>query len=78
MVMAMHTTGSDFAWEDRYVMFKNLLDSATLNPKIYMHAHRKAFMEPLLKRSELVMADYEEWVVSGGASIVMSVPIADQ
>jgi type I restriction enzyme R subunit len=77
MVMAMHTTGSDFAWEDRYAMFKNLLDSATLNPKIYMHANRKAFMEPLLKRSELVMADYEEWVVSGGASIVMSVPIAD-
>ncbi len=78
MVMAMHTTGSDFAWEDRYAMFKNLLDSATLNPKIYMHANRKAFMEPLLKRSELVMADYEEWVVSGGASIVMSAPIADQ
>lgn len=72
MVMAMHTTGSDFAWEDRYAMFKSLLDTATLNPKIYMHANRKAFMEPLLKRSELVMADYEEWIVSGGASIALS------
>ncbi len=72
MVMAMHHTGADFAWEDRYAMFKTLLDSATLNPKIYMHAHRKAFIEPLLKRAELVMADYEEWVVSAGASIVLS------
>lgn len=72
MVMAMHHTGTDFAWEDRYAMFKTLLDSATLNPKIYMHAHRKAFIEPLLKRAELVMADYEEWVVSAGTSIVLS------
>ncbi len=76
MVIAMHATGADFAWEDRYTMFKSLLDTATLNPKIYMHANRKAFMEPLLKRSELVMADYEEWIVSGGTSIALSHPTA--
>ena len=30
---------------------------------------------PLMKRAELVMADYEEWITSGGTSIVLS-PVA--
>lgn len=38
----------------------------------FTHPDRKALLLPLLKRPELMMADYEEWVVSGGGSIVLN------
>lgn len=40
-----------------------------------IHADRKALLVPLMKRAELVMADYEAWITSGGTSIVLS-PVA--
>ncbi|MDD5298830.1 MAG: hypothetical protein PHU46_18170 [Rhodocyclaceae bacterium] len=70
MALAMANVGADFPWEDRYSKFKELLDFSALNLKIFAHPDRKALLPPLLKRAELVMADYEEWVVSGGQSIV--------
>jgi len=42
------------------------------NLKIAFHTDRKALLVSLMKRAELVMADYEEWIVSGGTSIVLS------
>lgn len=70
MVLAMANEGADFPWEDRYAKFKELLDAGALNLKIFAHPDRKALLPPLMKRAELVMADYEEWVASGGTSIV--------
>lgn len=71
MVLAMANEGADFPWEDRYAKFKELLDSSALNLKIYAHPDRKALLSPLMKRAELLMADYEEWLVSDGHSIVI-------
>jgi type I restriction enzyme R subunit len=71
MILAMANEGADFPWEDRYAKFKELLDSSALNLKIFAHPDRKALLPPLMKRAELVMADYEEWIVSGGKTIVM-------
>ena len=71
MVLAMANEGADFPWEDRYAKFKELLDSSAINLKIYAHPDRKALLSPLMKRAELVMADYEEWVVSDGTSITL-------
>lgn len=71
MVLAMAKDGTDFPWEDRYAKFKELMDAGALNLKIFAHPDRKALLPPLMKRAELVMADYEEWVVSGGQSIQM-------
>jgi len=72
MVLAMANDGTDFPWEDRYAKFKELLDAGALNLKIFAHPDRKALLPPLMKRAELVMADYEEWVVSGGTSITLN------
>ena len=72
MVLAMANEGADFPWEDRYAKFKELLDAGALNLKIFAHPDRKALLPPLMKRAELVMADYEEWIVSGGTSITLS------
>ncbi|TCG02758.1 hypothetical protein BZM27_53470, partial [Paraburkholderia steynii] len=68
MILAMAKEGADFPWEERFEKFKELLDAASLSPAIFAHPNRKAFMQPLMKRSELVMADYEEWIVTDGAS----------
>lgn len=76
MVLAMASEGVDFPWEDRFAKFKELLDSGATNLKIFAHPDRKALLLPLMKRSELVMADYEEWIVSDGTSIVLS-PVAE-
>ena len=51
--------------------------SAT-NPQIFINPDRKALLAPLLKRAELVMADYEEWITSGGTSIVLSPTALEQ
>lgn len=72
MVLAMASEGADFPWEDRYAKFKELLDAGSLNLKIFAHPDRKALLPPLMKRAELVMADYEEWVVSDGTSIILN------
>ena len=69
MILAMAKDGADFPWEERFEKFKELLDAAALAPTIFAHPNRKAFMQPLMRRSELVMADYEEWIATGGASI---------
>jgi type I restriction enzyme R subunit len=71
MILAMANEGADFPWEERYNKFKELLDGSALNIKIFAHPDRKALLPPLMKRAELVMADYDEWIVSGGESIVM-------
>lgn len=71
IVLAMANEGADFPWEERYAKFKELLDAGALNLKIFAHPDRKALLPPLMKRAELVMADYEEWVVSSGQSIMM-------
>jgi len=76
MVLAMASEGVDFPWEDRFAKFKELLHSGATNLKIFAHPDRKALLLPLMKRSELVMADYEEWIVSDGTSIVLS-PVAE-
>jgi len=76
MVLAMANEGADFPWEERYAKLKELLDAGALNPRIYAHPDRKALLPPLMKRAELVMADYEEWIVSGGTSIVLN-PLAE-
>lgn len=70
MVLAMANEGADFPWEDRYAKFKELLDAGALNLKIFAHPDRKALLPALMKRAELVMADYEEWIASGGTSII--------
>lgn len=76
MILAMANEGTDFPWEDRYAKFKELLDAGATNLKIFAHPDRKALLLPLMKRAELVMADYEEWIVSGGQSIVLGDPQA--
>ena len=74
MVLAMANEGADFPWEDRYAKFKELLDAGALNLKIFAHPDRKALLPPLMKRAELVMADYEEWIASDGTSITLGAP----
>lgn len=78
MVLAMANEGADFPWEERYGKFKDLLDAGALNLKIFAHPDRKALQPPLMRRAELVMADYEEWVVSGGQSIATSESSGEQ
>lgn len=77
LVLAMTTEGKDFPWEERYESFKRLLDTGISNLKIAFHPDRKALLIPLLKRAELVMADYEEWIVSDGTSIVLNASASD-
>lgn len=72
MIRAMVNEGADFPWDERFTKFKSLLDTTATNLKILTHPDRKALLLPLLKRPELMMADYEEWVVSGGNSIVLN------
>ncbi|MNX82943.1 hypothetical protein D3C86_1146860 [compost metagenome] len=74
MILAMATSDEDFPWEERFAKFKELLDVANVAPEIFTHPDRKAFMAPLMRRAELVMADYEEWIVSDGTSIVIVQP----
>lgn len=72
MILAMVNEGADFPWDERFIKFKSLLDTTATNLKILTHPDRKALLLPLLKRPELMMADYEEWVVSSGNSIVFN------
>lgn len=74
MILAMVNEGADFPWDERFAKFKGLLDTTATNLKILTHPDRKALLLPLLKRPELMMADYEEWVVSGGQSIALGGP----
>lgn len=70
MVTAMAEEGEDYPWEERFGKFKELLDAANVEVKVFTHPNRRQFLTPLMKRAELVMADYEEWIVTGGSSIV--------
>lgn len=72
LILEMATEGKDFPWDERFTSFKTMLDVSATNLKIAFHPDRKALLVPLMKRAELVMADYEEWIVSGGTSIVLS------
>jgi type I restriction enzyme R subunit len=76
MIKAMALSGEDFPWEERFAKFKELLDAANVAPEIFTHPDRKAFMAPMMKRAELVMADYEEWIVSSGESLILTPPSA--
>lgn len=79
MVLAMAEQGEDYPWEERFGKFRDLLDAANVEAAVFTHPNRKQFLPPLMKRAELVMADYEEWIVTGGASIaeVGSLPELD-
>jgi len=70
MVLAMAEEGEDYPWEERFGKFKELLDAANVEATVFTHPNRRQFLPPLMKRAELVMADYEEWIVTGGSSIV--------
>ena len=72
LFLEMATEGKDFPWDERFTSFKTMLDMSANNLKIAFHKDRKALLVPLMKRAELVMADYEEWITSGGTSIVLS------
>lgn len=74
MILAMAGSGVDYPWEERFGKFSELLDAANTEPDIYTHPDRKSFLLPILKRSELVMADYEEWIVSSGSSLTDGQP----
>ena len=75
MVLAMANEGADFPWDERFTKFKSLLDTTATSLKILTHPDRKALLLPLLKRPELMMADYEEWIVSDGTSIKLGAPV---
>ena len=60
MVLAMANEGADFPWDERFTKFKSLLDTTATSLKILTHPDRKALLLPLLKRPELMMADYED------------------
>lgn len=72
MILKMANEGSDYPWEERFGKFKELLDMSALSPAIFAHPNRKAFLQPLMKRSELVMADFEEWTVTDEKSISLN------
>lgn len=78
LILEMATEGKDFPWDERFASFKTMLDVSATNLKIAFHPDRKALLVPLMKRAELVMADYEEWIVSGGTSIVLSPTALEQ
>ncbi|WP_322021747.1 MULTISPECIES: type I restriction enzyme subunit R domain-containing protein [unclassified Burkholderia] len=72
LIQAMAANGEDYSWENRFGKFKELLDAAVIEPNVFAHPHRKAFLNPLMRRPELVMADYEEWVVVGDGRLRQS------
>ena len=78
LILEMGTEGKDFPWDERFTSFKTMLDLSANNLKIAFHPDRKALLVPLMKRTELVMADYEEWITSGGTSIVLSPTALEQ
>lgn len=78
LILEMFTEGKDFPWDERFTSFKTMLDISANHLKITFHPDRKALLAPLMKRAELVMADYEEWLVSGGTSIVLSPTALEQ
>ena len=78
LILEMATDGRDFPWDERFGSFKAMLDVSANNLKIAFHIDRKALLAPLMKRAELVMADYEEWIASGGTSIVLSQTALEQ
>ena len=77
-ILEMATEGKDFPWDERFTSFKTMLDMSATNPQIFINPDRKALLAPLLKRAELVMADYEEWITSGGTSIALSPTALEQ
>jgi type I restriction enzyme R subunit len=78
LILEMATEGKDFPWDERFTSFKTMLDLSANNLKIAFHTDRKALLVPLMKRAELVMADYEEWITSEGTSIVLSPTVLEQ
>jgi type I restriction enzyme R subunit len=78
LILEMATDGRDFPWDERFGSFKAMLDVSANNLKIAFHPAARALLAPLMKRAELVMADYEEWITSGGTSIVLSQTALEQ
>lgn len=74
----MATEGKDFPLDERFTSFKTMLDLSANNLKIAFHPDCSSLLVPLMKRAELVMADYEEWITSGGTSIVLSPTALEQ
>lgn len=64
-VLEMALQGKDFAWDERREKFDDLLGEASIDLGLMRNPYYKAFMAPLMRRRDLVMADYEEWVSRG-------------
>jgi len=69
LVLAMINKGQDFPWEERYLGFVSILNSACISPKIARNPLCMALIGPMTKRKELIHADYEEWIRTSGNSI---------
>jgi type I restriction enzyme R subunit len=64
-VVKMLSALEDYPWDDRQKKFKELLNGAVLQPKFpksqFFRDNKKTFWEAVLRKSDLLMADYEEW-----------------
>lgn len=73
-VVKMMNGDEDYPWDERQRKFRELLNKAVLDPKFVksqaFRENKKRFWEPALRKSDLLMADYEEWVSKGGAEIM--------
>lgn len=83
-VVKMLSGLEDYPWDDRQKKFKELLNNAVLQPKFpksqFFRDNKKTFWDAVLRKSDLLMSDYEEWtsVAQKGASGFASTPQAPQ
>lgn len=77
-VLKMIAGEEDYPWDERQKKFRELLNKAVLQPKFVKSPEfirdKKLFLEPVLRKSDMLMSDYEEWVASGSTSVFFSQP----
>ena len=65
-VIKMLAGAEDYPWDERQKKFRELLNSAVLQPRFVktpaFKQNKELFLEAVLRKSDLVMADYEEWI----------------
>lgn len=65
-VLKMLAGVEDYPWDERQRKFKELLNNAVLQPRFVksqaFRDSKKMFWEAVLRKADLLMADYEEWV----------------